>query len=55
MTAIVRIRAEENALNPNILATRKDLESLLFNNDEGECQLLHGWRYGMAARNCSAY
>ncbi|MEC4748073.1 ribonuclease D [Methylomicrobium sp. Wu6] len=50
LTAIVRIRAEENALNPNILATRKDLESLLFNNDEGDCALLHGWRYSMAGK-----
>lgn len=50
LTAIVRIRAEENALNPNILATRKDLESLLFNNDEGDCALLHGWRYTMAGK-----
>jgi ribonuclease D len=50
LTAIVRIRAEENALNPNILATRKDLESLLFNNEEGECPLLHGWRYSMAGK-----
>lgn len=51
LTAIVRIRAEENALNPNILATRKDLESLLFNNDDGaDCPLLHGWRYSMAGK-----
>lgn len=50
LTAIVRIRAEENALNPNILATRKDLESLLFNNEEGDCPLLHGWRYSMAGK-----
>jgi len=50
LTAIVRIRAEENALNPNILATRKDLEALLFNNDDGDCPLLHGWRYSMAGK-----
>lgn len=51
LTAIVRIKAEENALNPNILATRKDLESLLFNIDEeGDCPLLHGWRYSMAGK-----
>lgn len=50
LTAIVRIRAEENALNPNILATRKDLEELLFNNEEGDCPLLHGWRYSMAGK-----
>jgi ribonuclease D len=49
LTALVRIRAEENSLNPMILATRKDLEVLLFNDDE-ECPLLHGWRFKMAGR-----
>ncbi|MBK8814109.1 MAG: ribonuclease D [Methylococcaceae bacterium] len=49
LTALVRIRAEENALNPTILASRKDLETLLFNEDE-DCPLLHGWRYTMAGR-----
>jgi ribonuclease D len=47
LTALVRIRAEENSLNPSILATRKDLEVLLFNDDD-ECPLLHGWRFTMA-------
>ncbi len=49
LTALVRIRAEENSLNPIILATRKDLEVLLFNDDD-ECPLLHGWRFDMAGR-----
>ncbi|MGZ5026496.1 MAG: ribonuclease D [Methylobacter sp.] len=49
LTALVRIRAEENSLNPVILATRKDLEVLLFNDDD-ECPLLHGWRFEMAGR-----
>ncbi|PPK75307.1 ribonuclease D [Methylobacter tundripaludum] len=49
LTALVRIRAEENSLNPIILATRKDLEVLLFNDDD-ECPLLHGWRFKMAGR-----
>lgn len=49
LTALVRIRAEENSLNPMILATRKDLEVLLFNDDE-ECPLLHGWRFKMAGK-----
>jgi ribonuclease D len=48
-TALVRIRAEENSLNPTILATRKDLEVLLFNEEE-DCPLLHGWRYSMAGK-----
>ena len=49
LTALVRIRAEENSLNPTILASRKDLEELLFIDDE-ECPLLHGWRFTMAGR-----
>ncbi len=49
LTALVRIRAEENLLNPNILATRKDLENLIF-DEEADCPLLHGWRYGMAGK-----
>lgn len=48
LSALVRIRAEENSLNPVILATRKDLEQLLFG--EEDCLLLHGWRYNMAGR-----
>ncbi len=49
LTALVRVRAEENALNPSILATRKDLEDLLLNGDE-ELPLLHGWRFSMAGK-----
>jgi ribonuclease D len=49
LTALVRIRAEENSLNPSILATRKDLEVLLFNDDD-DCPLLHGWRFTMAGK-----
>lgn len=48
LSAIVRIRAEENSLNPVILATRKDLEQLLF--AEEDCQLLQGWRFNMAGK-----
>ncbi|WP_019864842.1 ribonuclease D [Methylovulum miyakonense] len=53
LTALVRIRAEENSLNPSILASRKDLEALLFNDDNDDadgCPLLHGWRYTMAGK-----
>ena len=44
--ALVRIRAEENLLNPTILANRDDLESLLNGNHEN-CLLLTGWRFSM--------
>ncbi len=48
LSAVVRIRAEENSLNPVILASRKDLEQLLF--AEEDCLLLQGWRYNMAGK-----
>ncbi|WFP51999.1 ribonuclease D [Methylomonas sp. EFPC3] len=48
LSAVVRIRAEENSLNPVILASRKDLEQLLFGDED--CLLLQGWRYNMAGR-----
>ncbi len=48
LTAVVRIRADQNALNPMILASRKDLEKLLFNDTNS--QLLQGWRYSMVGK-----
>lgn len=48
LTAVVRVRSEQNSLNPSILAPRKELEKLLFN--ENDCQLLAGWRFGMVGR-----
>ncbi|MDD5227971.1 MAG: ribonuclease D [Methylococcales bacterium] len=47
--ALVRIRAEENLLNPTILGTRSDLDALLNGNDE-ECLLLRGWRFSMVGK-----
>lgn len=48
LTALVRIRADENSLNPVILGDRKDLEALLF--DDPDCLLLQGWRFSMVGR-----
>ncbi|QPK61533.1 ribonuclease D [Methylomonas sp. LL1] len=48
LSAVVRIRAEENSLNPVILATRKELEQLLFGEEDNP--LLHGWRFKMAGK-----
>ena len=48
LSAVVRIRAEQNSLNPVILATRKELEQLVFG--DSDCPLLHGWRYNMAGQ-----
>jgi len=48
LSGIVRLRADENSLNPVILATRKDLEQLL--QDDQDSLLLHGWRYSMVGK-----
>lgn len=45
LAALVRLRADQNRLNPSILATRKDIEDLL--NDPPEGALLNGWRRTM--------
>ncbi len=45
LNAVLRIRAEENSINPVAIASRKDLEKLLF--DEDDNPLLQGWRYSM--------
>lgn len=48
LTAVVRMRADENSLNPMILASRKDLEKLLF--DEVDNPILSGWRFSMVGK-----
>lgn len=48
LNALVRVRAEENSLNPSILATRKDLEMLLLGDPKS--RLLHGWRCSMVGK-----
>jgi ribonuclease D len=42
MMAVVRITADENQLNPTVLAGRRDLEALL--RDDPASAVLHGWR-----------
>lgn len=48
LTAVVRIRAEEHSLNPIVLATRKDLEKLIYTQED--IPLMHGWRYKMVGQ-----
>lgn len=48
LTAVVRMRADENSINPMILASRKDLEKLLFG--DAESSVLLGWRYSMVGK-----
>lgn len=45
LSGIVRLRADENSLNPIILATRKDLEAFIEGDED--CALLKSWRYSM--------
>jgi len=51
--AIVRIRADQNSLNPAILATRKDLELLLLKDIH--CNLLQGWRFAMVGEELQKF
>jgi ribonuclease D len=51
--AIIRLIAEQNKLNPGLLASRRDLELFLAGNEES--RLLHGWRRQMAAETLQAY
>jgi ribonuclease D len=48
LSALVRIRADENSINPSILANRKDLEKLLC--DDVDNPILSGWRYSMVGK-----
>jgi ribonuclease D len=52
LSAVVRLRAAENSLNPVMLATRKDLEQLL--DEPEQSKLLHGWRKAMAGEDLAA-
>lgn len=52
LQAVVRLRAAENALNPSILAGRKDLEHLL--DGESQARLSVGWRKSMAGDELAA-
>ena len=48
LSAVVRKRADENALNPMILADRKVLEKMLHEDEDNP--LLQGWRYSMVGK-----
>ncbi|MCK5925942.1 MAG: ribonuclease D [Methylococcales bacterium] len=52
LSALVKIRADDHLINPNLLASRKELEKLLFNDDD--CQVLRGWRFGMVGKELQA-
>jgi ribonuclease D len=52
MMAVVRLRGAQKAINPQMLASRKDLERLL--SADQDVPLLHGWRAALAGRAVQA-
>lgn len=52
LMAVVRIRAMENSLNPNVLAPKKDLEGLIWGN--ARPKILQGWRRAMIGEELKA-
>jgi ribonuclease D len=52
LMAVVRVCAAENALNPAVLASRKQLEQLACGAPDSE--VLHGWRGRLAGRRLQA-
>jgi ribonuclease D len=52
MMAVVRVSAAENAINPTVLASRKQLEQLAFGATDSE--LLHGWRRQLVGKRLQA-
>jgi len=53
MTAVVRVSAAENALNPSVLASRKLLEKLVANR-ASDNEVLHGWRGQLVGKRLQA-
>lgn len=52
LTGIVHQRAKENSLNPGVLAPKKDLERLVFG--QNDTRLLQGWRKKIVGDELSA-
>jgi ribonuclease D len=48
MMALVRLSAEQNSLNPAVLATRKQLEMLLLGDTDSA--VVQGWRKQLVGR-----
>jgi ribonuclease D len=46
LMAVVRLRGNEHDVSPALLASRKQLETLVTGDDE--CAVLHGWRASLA-------
>ncbi len=52
LSAVVRLNAAGHAMNPTMLATRKDLEQFIEEPDDS--RLLEGWRKGMIGEDLQA-
>jgi ribonuclease D len=52
MMAVVRVSGAENALNPAVLASRKQLEQLA--NGASDSEVLHGWRGQLVGKRLQA-
>jgi len=52
LQALVRLGGERHALNPAVLASRKDLEQLALGN--GDAAVLHGWRRKLVGEQLQA-
>jgi ribonuclease D len=52
MSAVVRISANEHAINPAVLATRKQLERLV--SGDADVEILHGWRHKLVGERLQA-
>lgn len=52
LMAVLRLRAVENEVSPAVLASRKELESLVAGSTD--CPVLHGWRGELAGHDLQA-
>lgn len=52
LMAVLRLRAVENEVSPAVLASRKELESLVAGSTD--CSVLHGWRGELAGHDLQA-
>jgi ribonuclease D len=52
MSAVVRISGIEHALNPAVLATRKQLERLV--SGDADVDVMHGWRRKLVGERLQA-
>jgi ribonuclease D len=52
LSMLVQKTAKELGMSPEILATRRELESIA--RGEADAEVLHGWRHGVVGRDLLA-